>query len=759
MREMEGSVYSDDDDWWDRICQWSLPLNPEIGWETKRASQAPQQVSSWTPSPPIIPQNPYASMLLDDQDDFAPMPLSFLLAPDPKLEFSEATQQGLPAICTSTDVMALQKFVFATVTEKLGGKCGKMEYLRIWKATCGGDYFMALGMMTYWKDPVKSPQRLKDKRQGYQRKFSKEEDKHFRPLLEEELEQEIVEKISPDQAAYTSPVGIVPKKGGEWRKIWDGRVVNEEQMDIHFRMEGVETVQMLMRKGDWATSIDLKSAFNHLQVSMQMRPFLAFQYEGQHYRYKAMPFGSKHSPRLFTEALSYPMRYIRAHWDIRIVQYMDDLLLLHQDPRKLQLYTLQIAAYLQSLGWTLSLKKCALTPAQTVVYLGWLWDCRTLTMTMTAEMRSAILEQLKNWLGWAEKSAIVTSKSLGALIGSLNFLRGQFPRASLYLRTLHSALTEMVNSVGWTGSSALTPRVSSELLFWSRSVRFNAPYCFEPRVSQAMLTTDASEAEWGAHIEIGYRVWLSNGSFCRTDSLSSSNQRETAAVLRALTYFQPLLQQEQIRALTVRSDNTVTVYNLQRQGAGIALLDLTRAIFSLLQQLDIRIHVCHIPGVENVLADHLSRMEATGDYSLKQELFVQGCKMLQTMPTIDLFAHARNAKCTRFVSLSGSLQTGSLYQDAFSRSWKDEIPYLFPPVQIVDRVLQRVREENLKAIIVVPKWTSKPWWGTFRPMAKMVVELGRSDLILPPGPSMTSSKSKKELPPGHFLMALLTPPY
>jgi hypothetical protein len=63
-----------------------------------------------------------------------------------------------------------------------------------------------------------------------------------------------------------------------------------------------------------------------------------------------MPFGAKHSPRLFTEALNYPMTYTRQHWNVRIVCYMDDILLLHQERAELERITLQIAAYLSSVG-------------------------------------------------------------------------------------------------------------------------------------------------------------------------------------------------------------------------------------------------------------------------------------------------------------------------------------------------------------------------------------------------------------------------
>ena len=124
---------------------------------------------------------------------------------------------------------------------------------------------MRMGMRTYWKDPIESPKRLRQAKKGHQRSFSRQESNEFRKLLQQDIQDGIVRAVDPRWAAYISPVGVVPKKNGKWRMIWDGRVVNEEQVTINFRMEGAETVQRLMLPGDFATSIDLKSAFSHLK--------------------------------------------------------------------------------------------------------------------------------------------------------------------------------------------------------------------------------------------------------------------------------------------------------------------------------------------------------------------------------------------------------------------------------------------------------------------------------------------------------------
>jgi hypothetical protein len=71
-----------------------------------------------------------------------------------------------------------------------------------------------------------------------------------------------------------------------------------------------------------------------------------------------------------------------------------------------------------------------------------------MTLRMTTEMRKTILQMLREWLDHALRSDTVGCKALGGLIGSLNFLRAQIPRASLYLRTLQSVLAAGVRLLG-----------------------------------------------------------------------------------------------------------------------------------------------------------------------------------------------------------------------------------------------------------------------------------------------------------------------
>jgi hypothetical protein len=90
-------------------------------------------------------------------------------------------------------------------------------------------------------------------------------------------------------------------------------MVNGQQVFIRFRMDGLEVVQVIALSGDWVTSLNIKSAFNHMRVCPEFRPFLCSEHRGKYYAYNSMPFGCRHSSRVFTKTLSYALAYIRTH--------------------------------------------------------------------------------------------------------------------------------------------------------------------------------------------------------------------------------------------------------------------------------------------------------------------------------------------------------------------------------------------------------------------------------------------------------------
>jgi hypothetical protein len=150
-------------------------------------------------------------------------------------------------------------------------------HLDVWKETCDGAEFMEIGMLSDWRDDT-APEWLAAKRDAVRREyaFTEEQEQAFLKLLNEEVEEEIMVQMPHTYPRFLNPVFIVPKKGGKWRRVVDCRMVNGQQVLTHFRMDGPEVVEVIALPGLWATSLDIKSAFNHMRVSQEFRPFMCF---------------------------------------------------------------------------------------------------------------------------------------------------------------------------------------------------------------------------------------------------------------------------------------------------------------------------------------------------------------------------------------------------------------------------------------------------------------------------------------------------
>ncbi|KAA6397981.1 MAG: hypothetical protein EZS28_006495, partial [Streblomastix strix] len=80
---------------------------------------------------------------------------------------------------------------------------------------------------------------------------SREEEIAYTEKLVEELRENKIEQIHPEQAKWFNQQFIIPKINWKWRKILDTSALNKEIQTIHFKMNGTDQVRNLIRKGDW----------------------------------------------------------------------------------------------------------------------------------------------------------------------------------------------------------------------------------------------------------------------------------------------------------------------------------------------------------------------------------------------------------------------------------------------------------------------------------------------------------------------------
>lgn len=189
------------------------------------------------------------------------------------------------------------------------------------------------------------------------------------------------------------------------------------------------------------------------------------------------------------------------------------------------------------------------------------------------------------------------------------------------------------------------------------------------------------------------------------------NRLDLAAAFWALKTFASELHNCEI---LLQIDNTTAIEYINKMG-GIQhphLHSLSREIWIWCESKKLWIYASYIALKANVDTDRESRIRNVDtEWKLADNTFQE---ILQTSPnsTIDLFASNSNTKCNSFCSWICHPDAEAF--DAFMISWKSRPFYAFPPFSMILRTLQKIISDEASSIVVVPWWTSQPWFPIFQ---------------------------------------------
>ena len=249
-----------------------------------------------------------------------------------------------------------------------------------------------------------------------------------REYIEEELRQATIRSAMPGEVVHTSPIGLIPKGGqpGKFRLIVDlssphGASVNDgidpELCSLSYSSVD-EAVARVRRCGIGAlmAKLDLKSAYRRVPVHPDDQSLLGMSWDGHTFCDKALPFGLRSAPKLFTAVADGLSWALQCEGVTNLLHYLDDFLFWSEANSPDCARALSTAVPLcHKLGLPVASQK-VVGPTSSIVFLGILIDSVRQEVRLPDDKLARLRQELRTW---GDKRA-ATKRQLQSLIGLLN---------------------------------------------------------------------------------------------------------------------------------------------------------------------------------------------------------------------------------------------------------------------------------------------------------------------------------------------------
>lgn len=454
-------------------------------------------------------------------------------------------------------------------------------------------------------------------------------------------------------------------------------------------------------------TLDLKDAYFHITIGLEHRKYLRFTLGEQHYQFKALPFGIASAPRVFTKTMAVIISHLHT-LGVMIFPYLDDWLIVADSKATVSSNLEVTLSLLRSLGIQVNWKKSHLDPTRRIQFIGAILDSLAARAFLPLDRAQTLWRHVQR----VRKRQRNTAYAIQQLLGHMAAAIAVVPLAKLHMRPIQLAFLKQFNPQKHSQSRIifLNKGVRNSLLWWTLSCNVLQGTPFRRPIPTMTLTTDASLIGWGAHLG---RL-TTRGQWAEEDAKNHINWLELKTILLAIKAFIHILKNN---AVVIRSDNITAVSYVNKQGGTVSrsLCRLAMQIWTLCIDYNINPVATHVPGIDNSVADSLSRTTSTiHKWTIRPE-FIQPIFHLWGKPIVDVFATAQNTQCDLYCTRGGhdphSLGDGLLLD------WSTEYLYMFPPIPLISRVLRKIQDQHAQAILIAPWWPRQNWFPALMQMS------------------------------------------
>jgi hypothetical protein len=467
------------------------------------------------------------------------------------------------------------------------------------------------------------------------------------------------------------PLHVIIKPGRKPRLVIDlSRNLNDNLEYEYFSYSSVRDATEISTPGCWYSKLNLSNCFLSFPLHPSATPHFIFRFEGQVYQFIRMPFGLSSAPRICTELLSVVAFGLSQKGIDRLVRYLDDFLFVHDTSTASQAALLTAQRVISEYGLVVNPDKTE-GPAQRITFLGILLDSIERTLSCTPERLAELRSLLSQSVAGAEVKITFLDTLIGKLQFVSQVLPGARPFthrimalrkercARLERRPVSQSDRRRVHFARRGYAVRIDRHFRADVRFWQSHLhRWNGTQRWRSaRSAPFVFASDASLSGFGFYIEsippsavvpshcptplqvapshwptplqvvpshcptplqVAPSHWPTplqvgsgfSGIYSSTDaSLHAQSSQmtwcEMFAVYAALCTYRSVLCNCCVLFLM---DNETDVHILNRQATrSQRLAGLLREIYTIAVDRNISIYAKHRAGVDNVLADFLSR--------------------------------------------------------------------------------------------------------------------------------------------------------
>ena len=514
-------------------------------------------------------------------------------------------------------------------------------------------------------------------------------------------EKGVIRQVNGNPDGAVSPFWARPKaKPGQWRPILSMKKINKFIRYVKFKMTTVKKMRTWLRPDYYMTSLDLSDAYFSIPLHGTVYKFVRFVWRDLTYEYMTNMFGLGPSARLFTKVLAPVVRFLRKTQKALMVGYIDDFLQQDKDKEECARKTRAAVIIFFCLGFKVNGDKSEIEPVKKIQYLGLNWN----TETMTVELPEKKVTDIENRATKIRSRGGCSLQEWKSFIGKLEATRSAVITAPLHFRHLQALIPRGRNGEkNRNRFIPLTKDADRDLAWWIAHMRKHTSSSLSRQPCDLTIRTDASGLwGWGGHSSRG----ITQQQWKGREVSRHINWKEMEAARGCL---QDKMKDGEHILLEMESTVAVSFINKMGGTRSAPLRDKAIEIWNLVLEKKGWITARWIPREQNQMADLLSKESLqTWEFGLNQDSLNKVTRKWG-IPTMDLFASKNFHVTSNYCSVEADAAAAQI--DAFRLQNWPHWSYAFPPLPLLDLTLERIIEQKIKAIVVMPLWTQSLWWS------------------------------------------------